>query len=208
MTKSTSLANNALHIVCENLTKIKTSREQRTKVDSKVHISTYQECSFGCHQTLLSCWFTVTKTRCCLPWVRNTSLEKHIGMHITVTRDCKDESGQQMVERKEVWSRRPNRSTGASSALRRNKLRTELLEHHTAMLRENRAIELAQLPIYHAHLCAVVGAVHIPLPRARQNRGVSTQRPSRPRSLPPRLPRPDHLRKHSNRCFPLCLLRR
>ena len=44
-------------------------------------------------------------------------------------------------------------------------LRTDLLVHRAAMLRQKRAIELAQLPIRHVRLYVVVAA------RVRQNRG-------------------------------------
>ena len=47
-------------------------------------------------------------------------------------------------------------------------LRTDVLEHRAAMLREKRAIELTQLPIRHVRLCATVGAAQA---RARQYRG-------------------------------------
>ena len=102
---------------------------------------------------------------------QNTSWVNCIEMHITVThasRDCKDESGQHMVARKEVWARQPNGSRGAFSALRISKMRTDLLEHRAATLREKRAIELAQLPTRRLRLCAVVGAAQT---RARQYRG-------------------------------------
>ena len=78
------------------------------------------------------------------------------------------ESDEHMVARR-VWARQPNESRGAfCSALRINRLRTDLLEHRAAMLREKRATELAQLLICHVRLCAFVGAAQT---RARQYRG-------------------------------------
>ena len=46
----------------------------------------------------------------------------------------------------------------ALNALRLTKLRADVSEHRVAMLRDKCAIELVQLPIHHARLCAVVGA--------------------------------------------------
>ena len=92
-------------------------------------------------------------------------LESYVGMHITVThdsRDCKDESDQHMVARKEVWARQPNGSRGTFSALRTSKLRTGLFEHRTEMIREKRAIALAQLLIRHVRRCWC-GPCHGPL---------------------------------------------
>ena len=46
----------------------------------------------------------------------------------------------------------------ALNATRLTKLRADVSEYRVAMLRDKCAIELVQLPIHHARLCAVVGA--------------------------------------------------
>ena len=119
---------------------------------------------------------SAAKTNCCLLMIRKrsmgqrTSLANYFGMRITVTRDsrdCKDEK-HTVEERKEVCARQPNRSRGAFSALKMSQLRTDLLQHRAAVLREMRATDLGQLPVRHVRLCVNVGATQT---RARQNRG-------------------------------------
>ena len=111
---SNQSANDALNIVFESLTYIKSSRAHRTMVDSKVQPKME---IFGLPPN--NCWEQIagslvdalglkspTNRNCSLPMRRrrpegqNTSLAKNIAMHITVTddsRDCKDESDEHTV---------------------------------------------------------------------------------------------------------------